>query len=547
MSLTPKFVGFLLALLAPTLALAAPYAVYPGCSVPSSTPAAAPAGPPVTASGNTWWIDPVYGNTPAAGGLGTQAAPWSSIQGILQWYAPTGYPRPLLSSVPYFHYVNGVNVQVADQVGNPPVHPGDTIQLMSGNYGDVTVGSYRGPVNNSDWVRVVAAPGQTPVFDTLSLFNSSKWIFDGITVQSLNGTNGSENPLVKIFDQGINWPTTNIILNNLQVSTVPAAVGEKWTQAQWLTQARTGGIYVTGTRGPNQVGHPYTTCVAVTNSHMSYTTFGGAIMGDQLLWDSNEMDHFGDDGADYASNSIAITRNYIHDPVNTTSGAHMDGLQGYPGVYNNVLIDSNVVIRQTYNSPLPTYLQGIDAFDGDWTNMTVTNNAIITSSCWGLALWSLHNSLVADNTVVYDNHPQYLSGCGTTLAVGAVSHEGAMSSNTRVANNIAPMIWLWDEPTLSTGGMSADHNVAIGPIFTGQGITSEEDGRLGSGSDKFGNKIATDGVAEFEGFNPATFYFNLALSATAQAIGAGTSGAPLPILDIKGQTRTAPFVAGAYQ
>src|ERR1700721_958680 len=40
--------------------------VYSGCAVPSPTPR------------HVWYIDPVHGKTPAAGGNGSQASPWNS-------------------------------------------------------------------------------------------------------------------------------------------------------------------------------------------------------------------------------------------------------------------------------------------------------------------------------------------------------------------------------------------------------------------------------------------------------------------------------------
>src|SRR5277367_5472221 len=42
--------------------------VYPGCPVPPTT------------FNHIWYIDPVNGKTLAVGGLGTQAAPWNSLQ-----------------------------------------------------------------------------------------------------------------------------------------------------------------------------------------------------------------------------------------------------------------------------------------------------------------------------------------------------------------------------------------------------------------------------------------------------------------------------------
>jgi hypothetical protein len=131
--------------------------VYSGCAVPPTTPR------------YVWYIDPVHGKTPAAGGNGSQAAPWNSLPGIIGSVPVTGYPRPLLSTVPYSHVTAAGRVDIADTVGNPPVGPGDTIMLMSGNYGDIAIGEYLQQVVNSDFVTVEAAPGQTPVFSTLPL------------------------------------------------------------------------------------------------------------------------------------------------------------------------------------------------------------------------------------------------------------------------------------------------------------------------------------------------------------------------------------------
>ena len=58
--------------------------VYPGCPVPPTT------------FNHIWYIDPVNGKTAAAGGLGTQAAPWNSLQAAFS--VQPGYTTPLLST-----------------------------------------------------------------------------------------------------------------------------------------------------------------------------------------------------------------------------------------------------------------------------------------------------------------------------------------------------------------------------------------------------------------------------------------------------------------
>jgi hypothetical protein len=201
--------------------------VYPGCAQP---------GP----AGKVWYLDPVNGKTPADGGTGSQTAPWNSLQGILSFKFPPGYTRPLLSSVPYYHAVEGKRAYVADQLGSPPVQPGDTIMLMSGNYGDIVIGDYLQQVVNPSFVTVEAAPGQAPVFSTLYIRSTNKWVFKGIKVQSLLGTNNNKQALVSVTDQGASLPTSDIILENMQVSSADSTDG--WTQEQWLARVRVIGI-----------------------------------------------------------------------------------------------------------------------------------------------------------------------------------------------------------------------------------------------------------------------------------------------------------------
>jgi hypothetical protein len=418
--------------------------VYPGCAQP---------GP----AGKVWYLDPVNGKTPADGGTGSQTAPWNSLQGILSFKFPPGYTRPLLSSVPYYHAVEGKRAYVADQLGSPPVQPGDTIMLMSGNYGDIVIGDYLQQVVNPSFVTVEAAPGQAPVFSTLYIRSTNKWVFKGIKVQSLLGTNNNKQALVSVTDQGASLPTSDIILENMQVSSADSTDG--WTQEQWLARVRVIGILA---KGGDQGAD--TTCVSVTNSHISKVIFGAEVMANNMLFSGNEIDRFGDDGIDYVASNILIAKNYIHDDQVLGNGAHMDGMQGYPGASSNVVIDSNRVIRQTDPKlPFPTYLQGIDAFDGDWTNLTVTNNVVVTSSCWGIRFASVHGGKIVNNTALDDGseigtkNPAGHIMCRPGISVGPKTHQGSSSNNVMIRNNIAIGIGLYNVDRK----MTIDHNICL--------------------------------------------------------------------------------------
>ena len=394
--------------------------VYPGCAQP---------GP----AGKVWWVDPVNGKAPADGGTGSQTAPWTSLTGILSFKFPPGYTRPLLSSVPYFHVVDGKRAYVADQIGSPPVQPGDTIRLMSGNYGDIVIGDYLQQVVHPSFVTVEAAPGQTPVFSTLYIRSTNKWVFKGIKVQSLFGANNNKQALVTVTDQGAALPTSDIILQNMEISTADSTDG--WTKEQWVAQGRIGYREV-GSPGDGTNGEPYTTCVAMTGSHIRNVRFGLSFFGNNSIFSANEIDHFGDDGIDYGASNISITHNTLHDNFDIGDGNHEDAMQGQNGPllrgvpynhFSNILIDSNLVVRQTDPKlAFPTYLQGIDAFDENWTNVTVTNNAIVTSSCWGIIYASLHSSKIINNTAVDDG-----TDAGTKNPAGRVVCHPSISSATR--------------------------------------------------------------------------------------------------------------------
>ena len=423
--------------------------------------------------------------------------------------------------------------------------------LMSGNYGDINIGNFNLPTTNSDFVTVQAVPGQTPVLSTLYLDRTNKWVFNAIKVQSLFGANGNGNALVTITDQGSSYPTTDIIMMNMQISSADSTAG--WSKAQWIAQARGTGFSAFGLAGNGTNGEPNTSCISLSGSHIQNVRFGAILAANNLLFTNNVIDHFGDDGLDYAANNLAITHNTIHDNLDVGDGNHEDAMQGQngplpPGVafnaFSNILIDSNLIVRQTDPSnPFPTYLQGIDAFDEDWTNVTVTNNVIVTSACWGLSFASIHNSLIANNTVVEDGLVS-TPGCVAAINVGGQTHQGLVSTNTIVRNNLSTQL---DIDTRNTG-VVPDHNVVLccGP---GPFITWYVNGALQflsqPGTYMNGNIIETEGPkGEFVNFNPAALTYTVLLKSSAQAIGAGTAAAPT--VDIAGYPRSAPYAVGAY-
>jgi hypothetical protein len=522
--------------------------VYPACAQPGPT-------------GKVWWADQINGKSPADGGDGSQAHPWNSLNAVIssQWWLSgaskaAGYTRPLLSSVPYLHVVDGRRVLAADQIGSPPVQPGDTIMLMNGDYGDIVVGIYNTQVPNSDFVTVKAAPGQTPVFLTLYIRSTNKWVFDGVKVQSLFGTNNNKQALVTVTDQGASLPTTDIILENMQISTTDNIDG--WTKEQWVAQGRSG-YREFGSPGDGTNGVPYTSCVAMTGSHIWNVRFGAILMGNNSILSHDEIDHFGDDGIDYGASNISITHNYVHDNFDIADGNHEDVAQGQNGPllrgvpynhFSNILIDSNLAIRQTDQKlAFATYLQGIDAFDEEWTNVTVTNNVVVTSACWGIFFSSVHNAKIINNTVVADGLLPMPGNCKPLVVVGNKTHQGPSSSDSIIRNNIANGLNIYN----LAPNMMMDHNICLGINGKCQ-IVTYVNGKLDWGTVKPGmhgdhNLIDGRGASGmFVNFDPAKFVYDLRLRSQALAIGAGNP-AEAPRFDHAGAPRGSRVDVGAYQ
>jgi hypothetical protein len=363
-------------------------------------------------------------------------------------------------------------------------------------------------MSNPEFVTIAAAPGQTPVLTSLTISSVDNLAFNGLKVQRLS-PNLYAPALIRVADQGASYPTSNIVFENMTMSSQDNV--SSWSQAEWVANARNG-FAVASSLGAD------TSCITMTGSHITNVRYA-ALAGNVLLFSGNEIDHFGDDGIDYGGSQLTITKNYIHDNLDVGDGNHNDAMQGIvtalaPGTtvnkYQDILISDNTVIRQTDgNIAWPVYLQGIDAFDADWTNLTITNNVVVTSACWGIAYSSIHNGMIANNTVVDDKLLGF--NCSPAISVGDKTHEGSSSADTYVRNNLATVIEIDNLDT----GITAANNVGIssgaGAVFflyvNGVGTYFGNPGPLANA-----NIIAGGGpTAEFVNFDPAGLTYNMLL------------------------------------
>ena len=155
--------------------------------------------------------------TQPAGGDGTQANPWNNLQALVQ--AEAGYAFPLLTTAPYRQVpVPGQPAVVAAGPKAGPIAPGDEILLMSGNYGNIWINVSGAKISNSAFITIEPAPGQTPVLTSLLVGGTNEWVFNALKVQSLQPAALSGNALVEIKDGGAAFPTSDIVFENMVIS-----------------------------------------------------------------------------------------------------------------------------------------------------------------------------------------------------------------------------------------------------------------------------------------------------------------------------------------
>ncbi len=449
------------------------------------------------APAHIFYVDPIKGTN---AGDGSQIKPWHTLAEVVN-----------------AKLING------EDPTKGVVHAGDAIYLMNGNHGQLKLTDYvgGGAFNNTDFITIQAAPGQTPIVTGLLAQNISKWVFKGLTLQlpADRNTFPAWAGVVNIR------PAADIIFTDNAVYTEADAT--KWTPADWIASAKNGVTY----EGP---------CGKILNNTIKNVQFGLNVLGDKVLVDNNTISYFSVDGIDFTLSNSAITRNRIldHYPF-TTDEYHNDGMQGqaHTGLLDNILIDSNTVIESTGTYPniplVPTglvtkdgknYMQGISEFDGSWAHMTITNNLIVVSAWDAITTMGASDTIIANNTIVKNSsHPEMTPWIRVdTDKTGRVTPIRSI-----VRNNISPALFVY-------------HLNNFYATYTDHNITSKIDEMrwatptIVQPQDLFVNADITKGPLD------------LHLKPGSPAIGAGLF-LTTPAVDITGKTRNpASIDIGAY-
>ncbi|MBN9544300.1 MAG: right-handed parallel beta-helix repeat-containing protein [Alphaproteobacteria bacterium] len=394
--------------------------------------------------------------------------------------------------------------------------PGDTISLMSGDYGDLRIAN----PNPGGFITITAAPGQTPKFSKISI-KSSHWRLTGLTVSGYSNyglyPNGStaHKPLITVGD------SDNIILDH---NTVQSQAG----QYAWQPE-------VSGVASPTAVSQGIyaiqSFCVSIVDNRISNIWDGIAVGGDQngnngkyYLVSDNVIEDFAADGIDHYGSHMRIENNHIfngHD-VCDNKCIHMDGIQGWnwnnrPGLLNTDLVINNneIVVQTDPKLPMPaTTLQGITIFNGNWDGVRIFNNIVVTNAWHGITIYGARNVTIMNNTVAPTNPKR-----NTWITYGpSKDARPAAAGSVIIRNNVARDINTGRHDPADVGAV-LDHNIKV--------------------------RSFDDFPDVFVKFDAENFAFDLHPSRHSDARGAGSpNGAP--VADIEGTPRKSSVDAGAY-
>ncbi len=383
--------------------------------------------------------------------------------------------------------------------------PGDTISLMSGDYGELAIKDR----NQGGFVTIQAGPGQSPQFSKIAV-KGSHWRLIGLTVSG----HIPQGFLVNIAD------SDNIIFEK---NTVATKIGNISWAPTLIEKNNPEGI-------SSGIFASQSSCVSVMDNHIVNVFNALMVGGDQtnnrgqyIFINGNTIDNFAGDGIDHQASHIRIENNRItngHDICNNLC-AHNDGIQGWtwgrPGIVNtDVVISSNEIIVQTDPKlVLPAdAFQGITIFNGDWDGVQITNNSVIATAWHGITVFRARNVSIINNTVAPGNAKR---NTWITYSPPKDLPPGASNSSI-VRNNVAREVGIYKHESVGKN-IEVDHNLDI------------------KSAERFSDA--------FLKFDLENFSFDLHPSKHSDAKGEGAADGA-PVTDIEGNPRKGLIDIGAY-
>jgi parallel beta-helix repeat protein len=312
------------------------------------------------------------------------------------------------------------------------VQGGDTITLLSANYGALTISGK----NNNSFVVIRANAGAAAIFSSTNFNNSSYWELMGVDIKP-RYTSGADGK------NAVNLDGSFLTIKNCNINYSDDISG--WTDSDWL--ARTGnGISMDGAN------------LKVLDNSITVIDHGIGSDASNSLVSGNLIANFRGDGIRGLGDDMIYEYNIIKNSFDVDDN-HDDGFQSWSygpggvgtGVVKNVVLRGNTFINfEDPNQPYKGNMQGVGLFDGMFENWLVENNLIITDHWHGISFYGAIDCKIINNTVV-DND---LTPSPDPWIMVTDHKNGTPSSGVTVRNNIATDFSF-------SGGFTEDHNIEI--------------------------------------------------------------------------------------
>jgi hypothetical protein len=374
---------------------------------------------------SAFYVDPAA----APGGDGSEAAPWSDLQSVLDDLVET----TAYESYPYYDSPGMVVVNKG-----APIKPGDSIVLADGDYGPLIIQEKR----NLREIAIRAAEGARPRFSGIHVRSSSRWrlsglVVDGPTYESPN----SSRTMLFIESHGWRGPSSDIVVEGCELSSGSGLDPRALSSAQWNGLAWTG-IGASGDR------------LTISGNRLATVDFGISVTGNGCIVRDNVIDGFCGDAMRGLGDDLLFEYNTVKNCY-VVNGNHCDGFQSWADMDTGdpperVTLRGNRIFQWTGARPaLSEYLQGIGLFDGPYVKWRIESNLVVTDMYHGISLYGGVDCEIVNNTVADEE-----AGNGTAPWIMITDlKSGKPSSRCLIRNNIAPSI--------SAGeGAASDHNYA---------------------------------------------------------------------------------------
>ncbi len=376
-----------------------------------------------------FYVDPVHGSM---SGDGSKAKPWKTLEAVV---AANLIESQKWKTLPYA----AGDTLVAKNAG-APVKAGDTVYLMSGYHGAVTLQGYY----NTSPITIAAAPGQKPELSRVLIQAGKNWKVSGLYVSPGYAPTYNRQTMFTIESHNYQGPVSDVVVEGCTLQS--KADVSAWTASDW-DQLSANGFSVGGSH------------ITIRGNHLKNVNFGISVGASDSLIEHNVVDSFAGDGMRGLGDNTVFQYNLVKNCYDVNAN-HDDGFQSWSvgangvgtGQVTGIVLRGNTIINyEDPKQPFRGTLQGIGCFDGTYVDWVVENNVIITDHWHGITFLGAKNVHVINNTVI---DPNTTKPGPPWIDIG--NHkDGTPPVGCIVRNNLVTDL------NLASSGVTEDHNIIV--------------------------------------------------------------------------------------